>query len=190
MNSNNRNIQNYSNLPISQTGNNFTPLQILDNNNNNDNVNIQHHTSNNNLGMSSVSLNDTATPALQNATFEFYCPLSNDTRIYHVTYQFTELHPLENARLLNDRINLSHIPNYQLQLHRNVESLIRQQIQQQVQQPVVYQQNSIQQQSFDTIQSSQAYLNNNAYDTASVSVNGTVSHDMQDTRNTGFQNSS
>src|SRR5438034_729976 len=93
--------------------------------------------------------------------------------IYHVTY--TELHPLENARLLNNSINLSHIPDHQFPHHYNVQSLIQQQIQQQVQQvqqPVVYQQNNIQQQSFDTsIQpTSQVYSDNNAYYTSSTSV--------------------
>ena len=56
------------------------------------------------------------TPAApQNVTFEFYLPLPNDTRIYHITY--TELHPLENARILNNSINLSHIPDHQLPHH-------------------------------------------------------------------------
>ncbi|CAB5216830.1 unnamed protein product [Rhizophagus irregularis] len=60
-------------------------------------------------------------------------------------------------------------------------------IQQQVQHPI-YQQNDIQQQSFDTTQSTfQVYSNNDTYNTASISVNGTVSYDMQDTR---FQDSS
>src|SRR6266498_2975262 len=81
-----------------------------------------------------------------NITFECYLPLPNDTRIYHVRY--TELHPLEIAQLLNDGINLPHIPDYQLPHHYNIQSLIQQQIQQQVQQSVesqIYQQNNIQQ---------------------------------------------
>ncbi|GBC09124.1 hypothetical protein RclHR1_08610011 [Rhizophagus clarus] len=161
---------------MDQTGNNYENIQ---------------HTSTNNVGISNMNLNalhinniNSATPASQNVTFEFYCPLPNDTRIYHVTYQFTELHPLENARLLNDRINLSHIPDYQLQHHHNVRSLIQQQIQQQVQQPIVHQRNNTQQQSFDTIQPSQVYSNNNTYDTTSIPTNGTVSYDIQDMRNT------
>ncbi|CAB5185983.1 unnamed protein product [Rhizophagus irregularis] len=90
---------------------------------------------------------NSAIPVLQNVTFEFYFPFSSsiDTRIYHVTYQYTELHPLENARRLNNSISLSHIPDQQFPLHNNIHSLIQQQIQQLVQQPV-YQQNTIQQQ--------------------------------------------
>ncbi|PKY49451.1 hypothetical protein RhiirA4_465457 [Rhizophagus irregularis] len=95
-----------------------------------------------------------------------------DTRIYHVTYQCTELHPLENARLPNNNFNLSNIPNHQFPLHNNIHSLIQQQIQQQVQHP------------------SQVYSNNDIHNTASISVTGTLSYDMQDTRNAGFQNSS
>jgi hypothetical protein len=93
--------------------------------------------------MSNNSVN-TASPVPQNVTFEFYFPLPNDSRIYYVTY--TELHPLENARLLNDRINLSQIFNHQIPHHNNIQSLIQKQIQQQVQQPVYCQQDSIQQQ--------------------------------------------
>ncbi len=96
---------------------------------------------------------------------------------------------------MNNSINLSHIPDQQLPHHYNIQSLIQQliqqQVQQQVQQSVVCQQNSIQQQSFDTsIQpTSQVYSNHSAYDTASVSVNGTISDDMQDMQDMGFQNS-
>ncbi|CAB5213428.1 unnamed protein product [Rhizophagus irregularis] len=125
---------------------------------------------------------NTATPAPQNVTFEFYFHLSDDTRIYRVTY--SELSPSENVQLLNNGINLSHIPDYLLPDHYYLQSLIRQQIQQQVQHPV-YQQNDIQQQSFDNSQStSQMYSNNDTYS------NETVSYNMQDTRNAGFQNSS
>jgi hypothetical protein len=158
--------------------------------------------------MSNTSVN-TATLVPQNVTFEFYFPLPNDSRIYYVTY--TELHPLENARLLNDRINLSQISNHQIPHHNNIQSLIQQQIQQQVQQPVYYQQDNIQQQqhiqqqvqhpvinqqsdiqqqSFDTTQpTSQVYSNSDTYNTSSISVNGTVSYDMQNMRDMGFQNS-
>jgi hypothetical protein len=198
MNSNNQNAQNYynlpmNNLPMDQTGNSFAPQQFS---NNDSNENTQHSLINNvgvfnpNLNTSHISTINSPTPAPQN---EFYL-LSDDTvdaRIYHVTYQYTELHPLENVRLLNDRINLSHTPNHQIPRHNiNIQSLIQQHIQQQVQQPVYYQQNSIQQQSFDTIQPSQVYSNNNTYDTTSISVNGTASYDMQDMGNTSFQNSS
>ena len=74
--------------------------------------------------------------------------------------------------------------------HYNLQSLIRQQIQQQVQHPIVYQQNR--QQSFDATQpTSQVYSNNDTYNTASNSVNGIISYDnMQDMGNTGFNNSS
>ena len=83
---------------------------------------------------------------------------------------------------------ISHIPDHQFPYHYNIQSLIKQQIQQQFQQPVVYQQNSIQQ-SFDTMiqPTSQVYSDDNAHNTASVSVNGTNSDDNQDT---GFQKSS
>jgi hypothetical protein len=192
MNPDNQTTQDYSSLPIDQTGNSISPLQILDNSN--DNIQHYQHASINNVGTSNTNLNalhtntiNTSSSAPQNVTFEFYFPLPNDARIFHVTYQYTELHPLENARRLNNSINLSHIPDNQFPLHNNIHSLIQQQIQQQFQQPIVYQQNSIQQQSFDTIQPSQVYPNNNACDTASISVNGTISYDMLDR---GFQNSS
>ncbi|CAG8585599.1 hypothetical protein GLOIN_2v1871505 [Rhizophagus irregularis DAOM 181602=DAOM 197198] len=179
MNLNNQTSPDHSDIPMYQTENNFAPLHI-----NND----QHTSINTAVEMSNTS---TTTPTLQNDTFEFYFPLPNDTRIYHVTYQYTELHPLENARRLNNSINLSRIPGHEFPLHNNIHSLIQQQIQQQfqqVQQPV-YQQNSIQQNFFDTnIQStSQVYSDNNdAYNTASNSVSETISDKIQDT---GFQNS-
>ncbi|GBB94646.1 hypothetical protein RclHR1_23980003 [Rhizophagus clarus] len=144
----------------------------------------EQYTSLNNVGISNTFNNthNTTPPATQNVTFEFYFPflLPNDTRIYHDTYQYTELHPLENVRLLNNRINLSHIPDHQFPLHNNIHSLIQQQIQQQVQQPV-YQQNTeynIQQQLFDT--TSQIDSSNNTHDTTSISINGTISDNIQD----------
>ncbi|UZO06970.1 uncharacterized protein OCT59_027274 [Rhizophagus irregularis] len=74
-------------------------------------------------------------------------------------------------------------------LHNNIHSLIRQQIQQLIQLPV-YQQNTannIQQQLNETIQpTTQVYSNNNTYDTTSISVNGTISYNIQDEE---FQNS-
>jgi hypothetical protein len=176
MSSNNQNSQNYSHLPH-QTGNNFAPLH-----NNND-----QQASINNVGMSNTFIINNATPAFQNDTFEFYFPLPNDTRIYYVTY--TVLHPLENAQLLNNSINLFRIPGHQFPHHYNIQSLIRQQIQQQVQQPV-YQQNDVQQQFFDTTvqPTSQVYSDNsNTYNTASNSVNGTISDNIHDT---GSPNSS
>ncbi|GBB83876.1 hypothetical protein RclHR1_10540002 [Rhizophagus clarus] len=109
----------------------------------------------------------TTDPALQNNTFEFYLPLPNDICIYHITY--TELNSIEIARLLNNRIDLSHIPNHQFPYHYNVQHLIRQQI---IQQSVVSQQSTILQQSFDTIDNNQSifqeYSDNSAYDTSSI----------------------
>ncbi|PKY56154.1 hypothetical protein RhiirA4_476236 [Rhizophagus irregularis] len=136
---------------------------LLRNNNNNSSIN--------NVGTSNTFIINNLLPHL----FEFYFPLPNDTRIYYVTY--TELYPLENARLLNNSINLSRI---QLPHHYNIQSLIRQQIQQQVQQ-TVYQQNNVQQQFIDTtIQpTSQVFSdNNNVYNAASNSVYGTISYNI------------
>ncbi|PKK63847.1 hypothetical protein RhiirC2_788330 [Rhizophagus irregularis] len=64
-----------------------------------------------------INLINNTTSAPQNITFEFYLSLPNDTRIYHVTY--TELNSMEIARLLNNRIDLSHIPDHQLPFHYN-----------------------------------------------------------------------
>jgi hypothetical protein len=89
---------------------------------------------------------NTIVPTPQNNTFEFYLPLPNDTRIYYVTY--TELNSTEIARLLNNRIDLSYIPDHQLPYHYNVHRLIREEI---GQQSVGYQQNIIPQQSSDTM---------------------------------------
>ncbi|PKY46263.1 hypothetical protein RhiirA4_461086 [Rhizophagus irregularis] len=113
-----------------------------------------------------INLINNTTSAPQNITFEFYLPLPNDTRIYHVTY--TELNSKEIARLLNNRIDLSHIPDHQLPFHYNVHHLIRQQI---VQQFVGYQQNTIPQQSFDNIDIQpifQEYSGDNAYDISPI----------------------
>lgn len=62
MNSNNQTSQDYSSLPMYQTGDNFTPLNILNNNN-------YQNTSINNSGISNIN---TTTPAPQNNIFEFY----------------------------------------------------------------------------------------------------------------------
>ncbi|GBC02823.1 hypothetical protein RclHR1_04840006 [Rhizophagus clarus] len=131
---------NHTDLPM-DPNENSSHLQIF-------NSGSVQHNLNDNIGVSNINLNtlnintiNTETSTSQNATFEFYLHLPNDTRIYHVTY--SELHPSENIRLLNNGINLSHIPVDQFPHHHNVHSLIRQQIQQRVQQPV-------QQQSFDT----------------------------------------
>ncbi|EXX79354.1 hypothetical protein RirG_006420 [Rhizophagus irregularis DAOM 197198w] len=74
-NLNNHIIRDYS------TGNNFVP-SIIDNNENFQHTSMILDTSHiNNIDMTAL--------APQNITFEFYLPLPNDTRIYHVTY--TEL---------------------------------------------------------------------------------------------------
>ncbi|CAB5198466.1 hypothetical protein RhiirA5_419038 [Rhizophagus irregularis] len=74
-------------------------------------------------------------------TFKFYLPLPNDTRIYCVTY--TALNLFEIAQLLNNGINLSHIPDHQFPHHYNIQFLIRQFVESQIYQP-----NGIQQQPF------------------------------------------
>ncbi|RGB41665.1 hypothetical protein C1646_751833 [Rhizophagus diaphanus] len=117
---------------------------------------MERHTIINNVGASGVLI---------------YLP--NDVIVYRVTY--SELNPSENVQLLNNGINLSHIPDYQLSHHYNLQSQIRQQIQQQVQHPIIYRQNSIQQQSFDTTQPTSQVCA--TYNTA---TNRTVSYDMQD----------
>ncbi|CAG8717817.1 14376_t:CDS:2 [Rhizophagus irregularis] len=162
MNSNNQNTQDYCNLQTDQTGN----------------------ISNMNLNTLHVNTINSTTLAPHNIIFEFYYHLPNDARIYRVTY--SELNPSENVQLLNNGIN--RIPDYLLTHHYNVQSQIQQQIQQQVQHSIIYQQNSIQQQSFDTTQPiPQVYSTSDTYNAA---VNGTVSYDMQDMGDTGFQNSS
>uniref|UniRef100_U9UW36 Uncharacterized protein n=1 Tax=Rhizophagus irregularis (strain DAOM 181602 / DAOM 197198 / MUCL 43194) TaxID=747089 RepID=U9UW36_RHIID len=93
-------------------------------------------------------------------TFKFYLPLPNDTRIYRVTY--TALNLFEIAQLLNNGINLSHIPGHHFPHHYNIQFLIRQFVESQIYQP-----NGIQQQFFRFQSNSQVYssdinpLNNN-----------------------------
>ena len=120
----------------------------------------------------------TAIPAPQNTTFEFYLPLPNG-RIYYVTY--TELSTLEIARHLNNRIDLSHIPDDQLSHHHNLHSFI----QQQFLQPVDYQQqNNIQQQQcFDSQPTPQVYSDNTVYNEVSIPSNEAISDDIW---NTGY----
>jgi len=105
-------------------------------------------------GISNINMNitciDTTLPAPQhsfnynyngpNITYECYLLLPNDTRIYYVTY--AELHPFEIVRALNNGIDLSHIPDYQLQHHYNLQSSIQQHIQQQTQQSQPHQQSN------------------------------------------------
>ncbi|RGB35842.1 hypothetical protein C1646_758867 [Rhizophagus diaphanus] len=74
---------------------------------------------------------------------------------------------LDVSRRLNNRIDLSYIPDHQLPHHYNVHRLIREEI---GQQSVGYQQNTIPQQSFDTMiiqPNFQEYSDNNAYDVSS-----------------------
>ncbi|CAB4493039.1 uncharacterized protein OCT59_026909 [Rhizophagus irregularis] len=144
-NLNNHIIRDYS------TGNNFVP-SIIDNNENFQHTSMILDTSHiNNIDMTAL--------APQNITFEFYLPLPNDTRIYHVTY--TELNSVGIAQLLNDRINLSHILNHRLPYHYNIQNLIRQEIVQK----------STSQQSFDTMdiqRNFQEYSDNNVFDVSSI----------------------
>ncbi|CAB4493077.1 hypothetical protein RhiirA1_454362 [Rhizophagus irregularis] len=137
--------QNYSNIQ--------TPLQIVENNGE---LNFQHTST---LGMSTnTNINTSQTSATASApTFEFYLPIPNDTRIYHVTY--TELNTTtEIAQHLNNRINLSHVPYHHFQHHYNVQTSIRQQI---VQQSADHPQNMIQLYSNDS--------NDNTYNASSIS---------------------
>ncbi|CAB4414295.1 unnamed protein product [Rhizophagus irregularis] len=154
-NLNNHIIRDYS------TGNNFVP-SIIDNNEN------FQHTSNPNMNLDTSHINNIDMTALapQNITFEFYLPLPNDTRIYHVTY--TELNSVGIAQLLNNRINLSHILNHRLPYHYNIQHLIRQEI---GQGSVGYQRNTTPQQPFDTMdiqRNVQEYSDNNVYDVSSI----------------------
>jgi hypothetical protein len=104
MNSNNKTAQDYSNLPMDQTGNSLA-LQILDNNNN--------------VGMSNAFIN-TATPAPQTFIYfilksgNLYTSLPNDSHISRdiMTCQ-TLTRKCATLELLNERINLI-IPDYQL----------------------------------------------------------------------------
>ncbi|CAG8574676.1 15765_t:CDS:2 [Rhizophagus irregularis] len=91
-------------------------------------------------------------------TFEFY--LSYNTRIYRVTN--TALNKFEIAQLLNNGINLSHIPGHHFPHHYYIQFLIRQFVESQIYQP------NVQQQSFGFQPNSQVYssdstnpLNNN-----------------------------
>lgn len=133
---------------------------------------LPHH---HNVGMDQ-RINTTATSVPQNTTFEFY--LSNDTSTYYVTY--IELNSSEIARLLNNNINLSHIPDFQLQHHRDIQSSIHQQIRKQTQRPV-HEQNTIQPFNTMIMTTTQAYsdnVNNNAVSNLS---DGTIPDYMQDT---------
>ena len=85
-------------------------------------------------------------------TFEFYLPLPNDAQVYRVTY--TALNLFEVAQLLNNGINLSHIPDHQFPHHYNIQSLIRQFFESQIYQP-----NNPQSFSFQS--NSQVYPDNN-----------------------------
>ncbi|CAB4405081.1 unnamed protein product [Rhizophagus irregularis] len=109
---------------------------------------------NNNNNEPNILINDgthinIASPAPQN-TFEFYLPSpSYDMLIYHVTY--TELHSFEIAQLLNNNCIIQFLNHY--------NTLIQQQLQQQVQLSVENYNNNIQQPTFDTV-SIQVYSDN------------------------------
>jgi hypothetical protein len=141
MNSGNHVTQDYSNSPMDH---NSVTSQI--------NNETFQHTSNaeiTNMNQDNLHINNNTIPAPQNNnTFEFYLPLPNDSRIYHVTY--TELNSTEIAQFLNNNINSSQIPK-----------------------PVNYQQNTIQQQSFNNMNTQPTeYSDNNAYyDTSSIPTN-------------------
>ncbi|CAB4392074.1 unnamed protein product [Rhizophagus irregularis] len=108
---------------------------------------------NNNNNEPNILINDgthinIASPAPQN-TFEFYLPSPYDMLIYHVTY--TELHSFEIAQLLNNNCIIQFLNHY--------NTLIQQQLQQQVQLSVENYNNNIQQPTFDTV-SIQVYSDN------------------------------
>ena len=73
------------------------------------------------------------------------------------------LHLFEVARLLNDCISLSHISSDQYSHHHNVQSLIQQQIQQNLIESQIYQRNGTRQQSF--------YPDGNIYNATSIPSN-------------------
>ncbi|CAB4374919.1 unnamed protein product [Rhizophagus irregularis] len=101
-------------------------------------------------------------------TFEFYLPLPDDT-IFRVTY--TQLHSLDTAELLNKGVDISHIPNSQFSYHLYVQSLIRQQFYQRVQQRVYQPQQKSQVYANSQVDmippNSQVYSNNNIYNNPS-----------------------
>ncbi len=53
-----------------------------------------------------------------NTAFEFYLSLPNDKRTYRITY--IKLNSSKIVRLLNHGISLSHIPDYQLPHHYDI----------------------------------------------------------------------
>ena len=138
------------------------------------------HTSIDNVGMPNLNTS-TAIPAPQNTIYEVYLPLSNGS-ICYVTY--TVLSTLEISRHLNNRIDLSHIPDDQLSHHHNIHSFIQQQF---LQQPVDYQQNDIQQQQcFDSQPTPQIYSDNTVYNAVSIPSNGAISDYIHDTSDSGY----
>ena len=134
------------------------------------------HTSIDNVGMPNLNTS-TAIPAPQNTIYEVYLPLPNGS-ICYVTY--TVLSTLEISRLLNNRIDLSHIPDDQLSHHHNIHSFVQQQF---LQQPVDYQQNDIQQQQCFDSQPPQIYSDNTVYNEVSIPSNEAISDDIW---NTGY----
>ncbi|CAB4393581.1 unnamed protein product [Rhizophagus irregularis] len=87
-----------------------------------------NHSTENNF---TININNDPMTSESEKTFEFYLALPNDTIIY-VTY--TKLSQIEIAQHLNNKINLSHIPNNQFSHHYYVQNLIQRQIIQKSQQ--------------------------------------------------------
>jgi hypothetical protein len=168
MSSNGHLAQDYLNLPEDQTGNNFAPMQIPNGDDNNN-----YH----------VEISNSDNTALL-TTFEFYLPLPNDT-VYQVTY--TKLRSIDITTLLNNGVDISHIPNSHLPHHQIVQRLINQQIYQRTQQRVYQPQQ--QSQLYDMIPNSQVDMtthnslvysnNNNIYDNSNkedMEYNYTTNH--------------
>ncbi|GBB83827.1 hypothetical protein RclHR1_01050001 [Rhizophagus clarus] len=146
MNQNDDSAQDYLNSP-GRFGNSYAPA-IIPNNNNNNNTNYHVKISN---------PNNTVLPD----TYQFYLPLPNDT-IYRVTY--TKLHSSEIAKLLNNGVDISSIPDSHFFYHQRVQGLICQQIHQRVEQHSIQTFNTIPNSQIDrTPPNPQVHSNNNIY---------------------------
>ncbi|CAG8539023.1 uncharacterized protein OCT59_017033 [Rhizophagus irregularis] len=104
---NNYTMENYS------TKNDFAIYQ-------NDEPNIRQISS---VGMQNNFINPAAP---KSETYECYLPMPNERRFFHVTY--TEIDEFEITQLLNNNINLSHIPNHQFPHHYNIQNSIQRHI--------------------------------------------------------------
>ncbi|CAI2165585.1 8645_t:CDS:1 [Funneliformis geosporum] len=168
---------------MDQTESNEVPTSVRPNN-----INEQYvqRTSINNVDFSNVNNENSlhvhgSVPVTQNVTYEFYLP-TGDARVYLVTY--TELSTHEIARRLNSRVNLSHIPEYQFPYHYNLQSLIHQQIQQQVQQTGNYQRDN----NSDAMMiqpTTQAYSENHIFNASTIPSSEVVSDTIQVTPDIG-----